>query len=100
MTATTTQTMKIIVFGASGEVGRSLVAEAASRGHRVSAVSRREPSPGTHALFTFERSDRTVVPVSLEVRMTIGRPRHHPLLSRGSGEKSCRRDHEARPQEA
>ncbi len=48
MTATTTQTMKIIVFGASGEVGRRLVAEAASRGHRVSAVSRREPSPGTH----------------------------------------------------
>ncbi len=47
MPATTTRTMKIIVFGASGEVGRRLVAEAASRGHRVSAVSRREPSPGT-----------------------------------------------------
>ena len=48
MTATTTQTMKIIVFGASGEVGRRLVAEAASRGHLVSAVSRRQPRPGTH----------------------------------------------------
>ncbi len=48
MPATTTRTRKIIVFGASGEVGRRMVAEAASRGHRVSAVSRREPSPGTH----------------------------------------------------
>ena len=48
MTATTTQTMKIIVFGASGEVGRRLVAEAASRGHLVSAVSRRQPRPRTH----------------------------------------------------
>lgn len=48
MPAITTKTMKIIVFGASGEVGRRLVAEAASRGHRVSAVSRGEPSPGTN----------------------------------------------------
>ena len=48
MPATTTRTMKIIVLGASGEVGCRLVAEAASRGHGVSAVSRREPSPGTH----------------------------------------------------
>ena len=37
--------IKIIVFGASGEVGRRLVAEAVRRGHRVTAVSRREPSP-------------------------------------------------------
>ena len=42
------QIMRVIVFGASGEVGSRMVAEAASRGHRVSAVSRGEPSPGTH----------------------------------------------------
>ncbi|MCH8270776.1 MAG: NAD(P)H-binding protein [Planctomycetes bacterium] len=44
------RTMKVIVFGASGEVGSRVVAEAASRGHRVTAVSRREPSPGRHHL--------------------------------------------------
>ena len=48
MYATTTQTMKIIVFGASGEVGHRMVAEAVRRGSQVTAVSRREPSPGTH----------------------------------------------------
>ena len=51
MPTTTTNTMKIIVFGASGEVGRRMVAEAArrgGRGHRVTAVSRSEPSPGLH----------------------------------------------------
>ena len=48
MPATATRTMKIIVFGASGEVGRRLVAEASGRGHRVTAVSRQEPGPGTH----------------------------------------------------
>lgn len=37
--------LKIIVFGASGEVGRRLVAEADRRGHHVTAVARREPSP-------------------------------------------------------
>jgi hypothetical protein len=49
MTKTTaTQTIKIAVFGASGDVGRRMVAEAARRGHRVTAVARREPSPGMH----------------------------------------------------
>ena len=48
MSATRAQTMKIIVFGASGEVGRRMVAEAASRGHHVTAVARRKPSSGTH----------------------------------------------------
>ncbi len=51
MPTTTTKTMKIIVFGASGEVGRRMVAEAAhrgGRGGRVTAVSRSEPSPGLH----------------------------------------------------
>ena len=42
------QPMKVIVFGASGEVGRRVVAEAVRRGSQVTAVSRREPSPGTH----------------------------------------------------
>ena len=32
--------MKIIVFGASGDVGRRVVAEALSRGHEVTAVAR------------------------------------------------------------
>jgi putative NADH-flavin reductase len=46
MPATSTQTTKIIVFGASGEVGRRMVAEAAQRGHRVTAVARRGPGVG------------------------------------------------------
>lgn len=33
--------MKIIVFGASGDVGRRIVAEAGARGHQVTAVVRR-----------------------------------------------------------
>ncbi len=45
---TATQTIKIAVFGASGDVGRRMVAEAARRGHRVTAVARRGPSPGMH----------------------------------------------------
>jgi putative NADH-flavin reductase len=34
--------MNIIVFGAAGDVGRRIVAEAVTRGHRVAAVVRRE----------------------------------------------------------
>lgn len=41
--------LTIAVFGASGDVGRRLVAEGARRGHRLTAVSRREPEAGTHA---------------------------------------------------
>jgi putative NADH-flavin reductase len=43
---TTKKPIKIIVFGASGEVGSRMVAEAVRRGHRVSAVHRSEPAPG------------------------------------------------------
>jgi putative NADH-flavin reductase len=42
--------MKIAVFGAAGEVGRRIVAEAARRGHRVSAVTRAAPTPGAQPL--------------------------------------------------
>lgn len=39
---TTDKPFKVIVFGATGGVGRRLVAEAARRGHKVTAVSRSE----------------------------------------------------------
>ncbi|GLW07187.1 hypothetical protein Misp01_23170 [Microtetraspora sp. NBRC 13810] len=38
--------MRITVFGAAGNVGRRVVAEASSRGHRVTAVTRRPPGTG------------------------------------------------------
>jgi len=38
--------MKILVFGAAGDVGSRVVAEAIARGHNVSAVARRQPPPG------------------------------------------------------
>lgn len=46
--------MKIAVVGASGTIGSRIVAEAAGRGHQVSAVSRRkgavQPAPGVTAV--------------------------------------------------
>lgn len=41
--------MKIIVFGAAGDVGRRVVAEARSRGHQVSAVVRKPRAGGFEA---------------------------------------------------
>ena len=35
-----TKTLRIAVFGATGQVGRRMVAEAARRGHRVTAIVR------------------------------------------------------------
>jgi putative NADH-flavin reductase len=48
MKTTSTKTLRIAVFGASGDVGRRMVAEAASRGHQVTAVARRLPSRDMH----------------------------------------------------
>ena len=47
---------------------------------------------------TLQWRERRVVPVALEVRMTIGRPGHHPLLGRCGGQKPYRRCREAQPQ--
>jgi putative NADH-flavin reductase len=40
--------LTIAVIGASGGVGSRLVAESLRRGHRVTAVARRQPGPGLH----------------------------------------------------
>ena len=89
MTATKTNTMKIIVFGASGEVGRRMVAEAARRGGRVTAVSRSEPSPGLHdaSVATLVRDvesarDLTEVIADHDLVISALRPRdgHEPKL--------------------
>ncbi|OOE73544.1 hypothetical protein BZG22_10540 [Salinivibrio sp. IB870] len=37
-----TNTMNIIVFGATGDIGSRIVAEALQRGHKVTAVTRNE----------------------------------------------------------
>lgn len=41
---TANKPIKIIVFGATGEVGRRMVTEATHRGHQVTAVARAEPA--------------------------------------------------------
>lgn len=40
MSLSSTKTLRIAVFGATGQVGRRMVAEAARRGHRVTAIVR------------------------------------------------------------
>ncbi|MCA9275605.1 MAG: NAD(P)H-binding protein [Phycisphaerales bacterium] len=45
---TATDTLRIAIFGASGQVGQRLVAESTRRGHRVTAIARRIPDEGTH----------------------------------------------------
>ena len=47
-TQTTTDTLKIVIFGATGQVGQRLVQESTRRGHRVTAIARRIPEEGTH----------------------------------------------------
>ncbi|RKN43931.1 NAD(P)-dependent oxidoreductase [Streptomyces hoynatensis] len=50
--------MRITVIGAAGEVGRRIVAEAAARGHRVTAAGRSPAPPGAHPPgVTFRRAD-------------------------------------------
>ncbi|MFG0306743.1 MAG: NAD(P)-dependent oxidoreductase [Phycisphaerales bacterium JB040] len=46
--STDTQSMRVIVFGGAGDVGRRMVREGVHRGHRVTAVGRRQPEPGVH----------------------------------------------------
>jgi len=46
-TQTSTDTLRIAIFGASGQVGRRLVEESTRRGHRVTAIARRSPDAGT-----------------------------------------------------
>lgn len=48
--------MKIIVFGAAGQVGTRIVAEAVSRGHEITAVIRRDSQAGR-----FDPAVRTLV---------------------------------------
>lgn len=43
-----TESLRIAVFGASGDIGRRIVAESLGRGHQVTAVSRRQPEPRLH----------------------------------------------------
>lgn len=45
-TTVSARTLRIAVFGAAGQVGRRIVAEAARRAHRVTAVTRAQPDPG------------------------------------------------------
>ncbi len=53
------EVLTIAVFGASGDVGRRLIAEGVRRGHRMTAVGRREPEAGTH--------DSVVIPLIRDV---------------------------------
>jgi putative NADH-flavin reductase len=46
---TSTDTLTIAIFGASGQVGQRLVREGTRRGHRITAITRTTPAPGTHA---------------------------------------------------
>lgn len=45
---TSTDTLSIAIFGASGQVGQRLVREGTQRGHRITAIARTMPAPGTH----------------------------------------------------
>ena len=47
-TQTSTDTLSIAIFGASGQVGQRLVAEGVRRGHRITAIARSTPEPGIH----------------------------------------------------
>lgn len=47
-TETRTDTLNIVIFGASGQVGQRLVREGIRRGHRVTAITRTTQNPGTH----------------------------------------------------
>lgn len=47
-TETSTDTLNIAIFGASGQVGQRLVREGTRRGHRVTAITRTTPNPGAH----------------------------------------------------
>lgn len=40
--------LSIAIFGASGQVGQRLVREGTLRGHRITAITRTAPAPGTH----------------------------------------------------
>ncbi len=47
-TQTKTDTLKIAIFGASGQVGQRLVAEGTRRGHRITAIARSKSKPGVY----------------------------------------------------
>lgn len=49
--------MKIAVTGAAGFLGRSVVAEAARRGHRVTALARRVPADAAHPSVQWIQAD-------------------------------------------
>lgn len=49
--------MRIAVYGATGNVGSRIVAEAAGRGHRVTALSRREPADTLPASVGWQHGD-------------------------------------------
>lgn len=51
--------MKIAVYGATGQVGGPIVAEAARRGHQVTAVSRRRPTGTLPRGATWKQGDAT-----------------------------------------
>ncbi|MEV0321046.1 NAD(P)-dependent oxidoreductase [Streptomyces sp. NPDC050658] len=53
--------MRILLFGATGMVGSRIAAEALSRGHEVTAVSRSGKAVGTAAAVTGDASDPAVV---------------------------------------
>ena len=65
--------LDILVYGASGKVGRHVVDEALARGHRVTAVSR-DPSRivQSHARLTALRGDLLDPVVIVSVRGTVG----------------------------
>lgn len=77
-----TETLRIAVFGASGDVGRRLIAEGIGRGHRLTAITRRASEPGTHDLLVSElvhdiEADEDLAPIiaSHDVVVTALRPR-------------------------
>ncbi len=51
--------MKIAVYGATGQVGSQIVAEAARRGHEVLALSRHEPGTALPASSSWQQGDVT-----------------------------------------
>jgi putative NADH-flavin reductase len=49
--------LKIAIYGATGQVGRHLVAEAAGRGHEVTALSRHDPREALPGGVTWQHGD-------------------------------------------
>jgi putative NADH-flavin reductase len=59
--------MKIAVYGATGQAGSRIVAEAARRGHTITALSRRQPSAAVPAGASWQAGDATDIDSVAEI---------------------------------